>query len=385
MTSTYDSTGIVADRYADILARLETLSEAQWGTSSNVLIDEITGHIYRNISLILGELNDKIQSIYDAFSVSNSQGAQLDNLIELVNMSRDAAAYSTVTLTLTATQATTVPAGTRYATATEVIFATDAQLVFAGAGSDTIAATCTVVGANEAGINEVSVIKDSVFGISTCTNAASVVPGRLRETDAQVKESHSTTTATSGQDDAASIYEAVDAVSGTSAILVDDNDSNVTRDGVPAHNIHVSVIGGAAADVAEAIANNKTCGVPTYGSSSESVYSSTTGQSRTIYFSTGSLVTCYIDLTITKSGNFPDDGEEQIKTNLVAHFDNYKLKDTVRYTSLYEPVYSVGGLFINTLYVNTTGSPTVGDDNDITMTATQKANLISSNIVISVI
>ncbi|NIS15870.1 MAG: phage baseplate protein, partial [candidate division Zixibacteria bacterium] len=119
----------------------------------------------------------------DATKVSAATGVRLDALMELIGLTRSAAAYSTVTLKLTAIAATTVPAGTQYATAAEVIFATDTELVFTGAGQATVEATCTVTGPYNAGINEVTVIKTPIYGISACTNDAAAIPGRDRETD----------------------------------------------------------------------------------------------------------------------------------------------------------------------------------------------------------
>ncbi|NIS15869.1 MAG: hypothetical protein GWN96_06475, partial [candidate division Zixibacteria bacterium] len=49
MTSTYDETGIVLDRYADILARYVALLEGEFGESIDTSEDEYVGHTIRNI------------------------------------------------------------------------------------------------------------------------------------------------------------------------------------------------------------------------------------------------------------------------------------------------------------------------------------------------
>ena len=145
MTSTYTSGNVTLDRYADILTRLVALAESQWGTSVNTAEDEILGHLLRNIALLIGEINEVVQEVYDGSSVANSSGTQLDNLVELIGLTRQSAAYSTATVTFTATAATTVPAGTRVSTSTTgLVFATDSALAFTAAGSDSVAATCTV-------------------------------------------------------------------------------------------------------------------------------------------------------------------------------------------------------------------------------------------------
>jgi uncharacterized phage protein gp47/JayE len=345
MTSSYDSTGITLDRYADILDRLITLSEAQWGDSINTDEDGYLGHTLRLVALILAEINQVVQSVYDAGSVSNSSGVRLGNLVELVGLSYQAAAYSTVTLQLTATKACTVPAGSQYATAADVTFATDSQLVFSGAGSDTVAATCTVTGANDAGIGTITTIKTTINGISAVTNTVAATPGRDQETAAELKARHTLEVATAGEDDAASIYNAVAEVTGVSAVYVFDNDTDAAIGVVPANTIRVSTVGGAAADVAEAISDNKTAGVPTYGATGTSVYNSTTKQAKTINHDTAVNTDTHISFTVTTlTGVFPDDGEAQLKAAIVEHYEDIGIDDDVIYNSLYSPIYSITGV-----------------------------------------
>ncbi|MCP4711973.1 MAG: hypothetical protein GY869_25410, partial [Planctomycetes bacterium] len=185
MTSTYDSTGITLDRVADIKSRLQALAVLQWGESVNLEEDQYLGHRIENMSVILGEINELVQDVYDAGSVSNATGVRLDNLLEVVGITRPAAAYSTVTLTITPSETTTVPLGTQYSTAAGVVFATDVALALTGTTPGTVAATCTVVGANDAGIAEVTTIVNSVFGVVSVSNAAAASPGRLRATDSE--------------------------------------------------------------------------------------------------------------------------------------------------------------------------------------------------------
>lgn len=382
MTSTYDSTGITLDKYADIVARYIALAEAQWGESIDTEEDGFLGHVIRNTSLVQAEMNEIVQSIYDAISVANATGAPLDNLLELVGLLRLTEVFSTVTLSLTATKATTVPVGSQYKTDAGVTFATDAELVFSAAGTSTVAATCTIVGANNAGIGEVDNILTPVFGITVVNNLAAAIPGRLQETDAQLKSRHTAAIATSGEDDVASIYEAVSAVTGVSSVYIGENDTNETVDGLPAHNIYVTKIGGADSAVATAIANNKTAGVPTFGADSEIVYNETTNQSKTINFGNAADVPVYVAVVVTKeSGVYPDDGDAQIKAALVASFVDKRINQDVIFTELYAPIYSVTGHFVTDLQLGLS-APAVGTV-DLTMTPLKRATLATANITIT--
>lgn len=358
MTSTFNSSGITLDRYSDILDRLEALAVIKWGEGIDTSEDEFYGHLLRLISTLVSEINEILQSVYDAGSVANSSGVALANNVELIGLSFNEAAYSTVTLTLTSTAPTTVPAGTQYGTSAGAVFATDTELVFAAAGSDTVAATCTVVGSNDAEIGEVNVIINARYGITTCTNAAAATPGRLQETSPELKERHSIAVSTSGDEDAASIYEAISGVAGVSAAYIYDNDTNEYVGMIPPHNINCSAIGGTDIDIATAIAGAKTSGVPTYGLVSEEVYNPVTRQARDINFDRAANTDTHIIVNISTIDRvFPGDGVEQIKTNLVSHFTDININDDVLFTALYAPIYTVSGVIVNSMFLGTSDPP----------------------------
>lgn len=385
MTSTYTSAGITLDRYADILTRLIALAEAQWGTTVNTAEDEILGHILRNIALLQGEINEVVQSVYDGYSITNSSGTQLDGLVELVGLERQSAAYSTITLSFTSTETTTVPAGTQVSSSTTgLVFATDSALSLTGVETATVAATCTVTGENNVAADELDTLDTPVFGVDTTvtsynlTNTAT--PGRDRETDSELKARHTNAVAGSGTQDTSSIYAAVSEVPGVSNLAVTENDTNATVDSVPAHSVYVVVYGGSDDDVATAIANNITAGVATYGTDENiDVYNSTTGQTKTINFDRATAIPIYVKLDYTaETGVFPSDGESQISDALVAYFATLDIGEDVVFNKLYRPIYGIPGVDINNLYIKT--SAPADAQVDISIAADEIATLVAANI-----
>ena len=385
MTSTFNSAGVAMNTYADILARAIVLARQQWSSSVDTSEDEYLGHIMRNIALELGDTNDVVQEVYDQSCILNSTGTKLDNMIALVGMERLQAAYSTVTLTITADKATTVPAGSRFSTEAGVIFATDEELVFAAAGSSDVDATCTVTGPYEAAISEVNTVVTSIYGVASdgVDNAVAATPGRNRETATELKARHTIAMATSGEDDVSAIYLAVSQVSGVSALRVFENDTDSAIGVIPARTIHVVTIGGDADEIAAAISNNKAATVATYGSQSVDVYNTTTGQTKTINYDIGSTVPIHINIEYTPvAGVFPDNGEDLIREYLIDFFEDYKIGDDVIYTSLYKPIYSVAGIIVDVFEIHTSDPPT-GHTSDITIDIDELATLVTGNIDIS--
>lgn len=375
MTSTYNSAGIDMDPYADVKSDMDTEGKDLWGDGINLEPDGFVGGSFEINSRALATINQIVQNVYDSFRIPNASGTALDSLIALIGLTRQSQAYSTATLTLTASVPTTVTAGSLYGTASGINFATDEEVVFTVAGSKDVAATCTIVGEQNAAAGEINQKVSSVYGITAVTNAVAAIPGRDRETDPEIRVRHSTAVSTSGDNDAASIYEAVGAVDGVSSVYVEDNDV----DGYVA----VSVIGGSDDDVATAIANNITIGIPTVGSTAVDIYNPTTKQVKTINFTRATNLPTYIKMTITAAtGLFPDDGTDQIKAALVAHYESIEIADDVVYTALYAPIYSVDGVTVNSLYLDTS-APAAGTS-DLTVTSANRATIETANITITV-
>lgn len=371
MSSTYDSTGVSIQRNADILADMVALAEEWKGESISTDEKELLGHMLRQVAYQTDNVNELIQSLYDALSISNNSGVPLDNILELIDMERQSAAKSAATLTITTSKAVTVPAGYQRQTAAGVVFQTLTELVFVGAGSDTVESECTENGPFAAAAGEITEEVSYLNGVTSVTNAADAVPGRDRETDAEQKLRHTTAVATSGERDSASISEAVGSVTGVSAVYVDDS----------SYPVATYVIGGDDDEVAAAIDGALTVGIETDGTTTISVYSSRTSQSRNISFTRATDLDIYIDLDIQVTDLFPADGDDQIKAQIATLFDGNNIGDDVIYLQVPGYVYQVPGCIVQNLYTGIAASPT--GEIDISIGLTNRAVIDAANIIIT--
>jgi uncharacterized phage protein gp47/JayE len=205
MTSAFNDTGITLDRYDDQVMQMVAAAEELWGAGINTDEDQLLGHQIRQIAYLLGQLNEILLAIYNSKSVSAARGIRLDQLLELIGLYRQPAAYSRVLMTYTVNRATTVPAGHKTKTAVETVWATTAPLVFTEAGSATVWAQCTTEGPIAAEAGDIDTPQSAVYGLVSVTNATAAIPGRARETDAQLKRRHTLAVDTSGDYDLASI------------------------------------------------------------------------------------------------------------------------------------------------------------------------------------
>jgi len=376
MTTLFDSNGLTVDLADDIKTNLEGQAQEAFGDDINIAPGSFFGHTIEHFARILGYTNQALQALWSSLCVQNSSGVPLDCLVSLVGLYRQSDAYTTAVLTLTSNKATTVTTGSLYSTSSGLIFSTDEDLVFAGAGSDTVSATCTIPGDFSLPAGSITQKVSTVYGITGVDNLVATTPGRYRETDPEVKNKHIIATATSGQSDINTMYEALLGVDGVSGVYVDENDD--------IGQIAVYLIGGDDVDIATAINNNRTAGVKTYGSSSYSVYSEETNISKTIYWTDGSEVDIYIAMNISAiSGLFPNDGEDQIKNSIESEFSDLKMYQSVVYSRLYKAIYQVQGVIINSLYIGTTASPS--GTTDINILKSQRASVSADNVTISVL
>ena len=366
--------------YDEILDAMVALAEAWKGESISTDEKELLGHFLRQVAYQCDSTNQKIQAIYDAMGISNNSGVPLDNRIELIGMERLSAVKSTATLTITVSKATTVVAGFQCETAAGVVFETLSDLVFTGAGSDDVESECTEFGPHAAGAGEITEQITVNAAVTAVTNASDAVPGRDRETDAEVKARHTDETFAAGEQSINAVRAAVSAVTGVSSIYTYENTTDGNVGGVSPQHIHIVVIGGTDDDVANAIANNKSEGTGTHGGESVETFNGESGQTDTIYFDRGVDVDIYIDMIITKNeALFPDDGETLIKAALEAV--TLELDDDVIYKMLAGIPFQIAGHAVNEFYIGTSPSPT-GEVN-LTMSPTQRAVIDADNITIS--
>jgi uncharacterized phage protein gp47/JayE len=188
-------TGYSAKRLADWRTDLRddfrtalNIVTAGLGTSVNLDEGSVLGNLLDAFAARLDELSEASQDLFDSFDERNATGVYLENLARLVGMTgRLAATRSTATVTLTATAACTVPAGSIVADTTGQQWVTQTAHVFAGAGSADVVAKPDAYGPIPATAATITTIVTPVTNWSAVTNAADATTGRDRETDSELR------------------------------------------------------------------------------------------------------------------------------------------------------------------------------------------------------
>jgi len=382
--STFGDNGASFDAYADAASVLEDLLQTAFGDNVDTNADSVFGLIKDLLALATAEQNEIAEYVKDAQSPNDAAGAALSRLVLLNGIQRQEAVYSTVTLTCySGPSGCTIPAGSLVSDPTaSTQWATDSQLILGASTSSTVSATCTTAGAITAVADSITQIDTPVFGWTSVNNVSSASVGNVEEADGTLRARRTTVAKRASSTSTSAVYAEVSDVTGVTACKVLENTSGATDAyGVPHGNVWVIANGGADDDIAEAIALHHSGGTGYYGASSGVYANPTTGDNETYYFDRPSDVEIYITVNISTDSDYPASGDTDIETALIAHFATFGLGDDVRHGRLYTPVNTVAGHTINSIYVDTTSSPT--STSDISIEPNQIAVITADRITVN--
>lgn len=217
---------------------------------------------------VFGVLDETLQQAYNSKDPNKAVGVDLDTICALTGTKRSEGTPSNVTVTLTGTAGTVVPAGKRIESIANGSRWTLDETVTLTAGTATTTATCTVTGPTQADIATLTSIVDIVGGWTTVSNPSVATLGTDEQIDSSLRVERATAVGRPGNNQIDSMYGELYAVSGVRRVKIYENDTNSAAVdpvnnpwGLPAHSISIIVDGGAIADVGMAIYVKKNPGV----------------------------------------------------------------------------------------------------------------------------
>jgi len=280
------------------------------------------------VTLILG--------MADGIDPNAAVGEALDLIARFNSVTRLGAEPSTVMLTLTGTNGTVVPAGTRFASSGgAIVFELDAATTISGATS--APATCTVDGATELAAATTMNIQTPVAGLASAITADAASPGRGIETDAQLRGRMFVARFLLGRGTENAIRGALLAVPGvTAAVVVSNRTGSVDSEGRPAHSFECVVLPDTVEEelIGAVLLAQQPAGVETHGRESWSTVDES-GTARTVRWNFGAEVAVEVRAqAVTVASGAPPDWDAQIVAALTAYIDGLALGEDVRYVRL---------------------------------------------------
>jgi uncharacterized phage protein gp47/JayE len=132
--------------------------------------------------------DEKLSAAIDSFNVSVCDDQQIENLLPIAAISRNAGSYSTLVLTVTASDdgECTIPAGTK-APFGSVNFVTQTEAILQPGTTQNITTVCDTVGAVVVLTGEVTEFDTQIPNLETVINNVSSTPGNDAETTASLR------------------------------------------------------------------------------------------------------------------------------------------------------------------------------------------------------
>lgn len=265
-----DSTGLHIPTYNDILEDMITSMKQIYG--DDLYLDNSSPD-YQLLSIFALKQSDTLQAMayaYNARSPETAIGTSLDSVVKLNGIKRKAASKSTCQVKITGTPFTQIVDGAVRDRA-GLTWDLPSSVVIDSSGTTYTVATCRTAGAVSALAGDITQIETPTYGWVSVTNEVAAVLGNAQETDAQLRERQTISTANPSQTMLDGTKGAIAALKNVSRYAVYENDTNVssvTDDnpyGLPAHSVTCVVEGGTDEDVAEAIFLHKGIGCYTNG------------------------------------------------------------------------------------------------------------------------
>ena len=236
--------------------------------------------------------------------------------------------------------------------------------------------------------NTINQIVTPVLGWDSVTNPFAASPGRLLETDEELRIRFRNTKLERSSNILDSLYSTLLNLEGVKEVAIYENDTNVTdANGVLPHSFLPIVLGGSSQLIADTIWKNKPMGIRSQGNTVVSVIDSQ-GFPHNIGFERPNPVTIYVEMTLSLNPEapvpFPGDGVEQIRDSLIAYAaENFGIGKDVIYSRLFTPINQVPGHQIDSLFIGTTPSPV--STSNVVIGFNEIASFESVNITVNVV
>jgi uncharacterized phage protein gp47/JayE len=392
-----NNNGIESTQLSEYVADINEIFTKVFGDSFNTDPETRQGQLIGFLAQALETSDNSIIDMFNATVIYTAVGLQIDYLASNLDIFRKAAINTEVNVVLTGVNGTIIPAGTLAEDTSGNKFTLKEEVTISSGTANGI-----MVAQDEGEITvlagTLTKIIDVIAGWETINNPTDGITGTPTETDTQFRNRYLDSVKTNSISQIGSIKANLLEIEDVQDAIVvqNDEDDPVVIDNVSinGHTIACVLFGGSDQDIIDAIGIKKPVGVPTQGNISGFYTDSSYYTNLAINFYRASQVDIEIELNITTNSNFPSDGINQIKQNIVDYFNGtfevspgyqtggYGIADDVIYSRLYTPINQVIGHEVNSYLLGRLGDTLVAADTIIDLT--EIATIDSTNINITV-
>jgi uncharacterized phage protein gp47/JayE len=386
MTFGITPSGFTAKRLVDARAELEARFKAEFGEGIRTGATSIIGKLIAVFANVEANLWELAQSAYWSIDPDQASGVLLDNLARIIGLTRLAATFSTVTLTITGDEGTIIPAGSAVSQiGTGDRFVTLEEVEIPSPGTIAVGARAEVAGPILASSGTLTVIESPVAGWDSVTNAADASPGRAEEVDSALRLRMRTSLQISGSATVNALRARILEADGVEAALVIENTNTTTNaDGLPGKSFEAVVLGGNAEDLGRLIFDHKAAGIKATSTAStaparvEIVVTDSQGEDHEIAFTRPQELAVHMRIAVSATRTLAGHELDAIKAGALALGQRLSIGDDVvlfRFKCLADDVQGATDV---TVFVGLSSPPT--STSNLAVTRRQIARLDSSRL-----
>jgi uncharacterized phage protein gp47/JayE len=331
-----DATGFHYPDYPTVLQYLKDAYKTIYGADAYLEPDSQDGQWIAIQALAIYDTMQVAASVYSSFSPLTSQADALSRNVKINGIRRRAATYSTADVLVVGTAGTVILNGQ----AEDVLsqkWNLPVSVTIPSGGSITVTATAVEIGAITAAANSINKIATPTLGWQTVNNATAASTGDPIETDAELRRRQSFSTALPSLSVLDGTIGAVASLAGVTRFRGYENDNSTTdANGIPEHSIAIVVEGGDSQAIGDAIANKKTPGTNTYGTTTVTTYDAYS-LPNLIDFFRPTPATISVEVTITPLTGYTTGFADLIAKSVADSITALDIGDDVLITKLYVP------------------------------------------------
>lgn len=381
------SAGISAPSYADILDYLKTQYRLIYGADIYLESDSQDGQFLAIVASAINDTNSAAIAVYNSFSPARAVGTSLSSNVKLNGLQRLVPTNSTANLSITGVAGTAIVNGI-VQDAAKNNWALPATVNIPNTGQVTVTATCATAGAITAAPGVINTIITPQLGWQAASNPNAAVAGAPVESDAALRLRQAVSVAQPAQSPLVAVVGAVAAVAGVTRYTAYENPTSIVdANGLPAHSIALVTEGGAAASIATAIANKKTVGAATYGTTSQTVVDQY-GIPRTINFFAVAAQRIKVDISLHPINGYTATIGAKIQAAIAAYINSIAIGQSLFITRLYSPANLVGDVDGLTYEITALGAsifPAATAPADVAIAFNQVAHCDLVDVVITLV
>jgi hypothetical protein len=328
----FTQTGLSLPYEADILQGVLRDTNAAFGGNLNINnLETPQGQLASSTAAIIGDANDTFAQFVNQINPDFADGFMQDAIARIYFLNRKAAIPTSVSCDCLGLAGTVIPLGARAQDGAGNQYLCTQAGTITSTGTVSLPFICATSGAIECPANSVNAIAQGIVGWDKVNNPAAGAVGAPVESRADFAYRRQNSVALNAHGSLNSIYAAVFNVSNVLDVYVTENVTNAsinvgaTNYPLAPHSLYVAVVGGAPAEIAQAIWSKKDVGCDYNGNTSATVIDPSgyayPQPSYTVKYQTPANVPIFFNVQIETMPNLPNDIVSRVKAAIVAAFN----------------------------------------------------------------